>query len=254
MVAESVGAPRDPKMDIKELIEMIKNNTAAQEEETKKMERQTQELLLQKWKPPLPEPRGEEPPLPEPRGEEPPLPEPRGEEPPLPEPRGEEPPLPEPRGEGAKSIPPPQPRPPPLWSSLAPLHPVPRPLLLDTLSVGLDLPSLDLEPRSRQKQSQFSTWSPALLLPDTKTSLHRSQTSLTLPLVTASLPLGDRTSQHWVPVADLCPLLQPPVPRLSFVAPVEPLGSLVAGAWSLPGWAGTWTDPPSSPPVEEGEN
>ncbi|MGH0140220.1 UNVERIFIED_CONTAM: hypothetical protein FKN15_001626 [Acipenser sinensis] len=328
MVAASVGAPGDPRMDFKELIERIIKNTAAQEEQTRKMKRQTQELgvaplfiqereptelerLLQKWElpsrepegvelpskepegvelpsrepegvelrlpepkgeepplpeprgeepplleprgeepplpeprgeepplpeprgeePPLPEPRGEEPPLPEPRGEEPPLPEPRGEEPPLPEPRGEEPPLPEPRGEepqlpepkgeGAKSIPPPQPRPPPLLSSPAPLRPVPRPLLLDTLSVGLDLPSLDLEPRSRQKRSQFSTWSPAPLLPDTKTSLRCSQTSLTLPLVTALLPLGDQTSLHWVPAVDLCPLLQPPVPRLSFRSPLS---------------------------------
>ncbi|MGH0134823.1 UNVERIFIED_CONTAM: hypothetical protein FKN15_021820 [Acipenser sinensis] len=44
--------------------------------------------------------------------------------------------------------------------------------------------------------------------------------SLTLPLVTASLPLSDRTSLHWVPAADLCPLLQPPVPRLSFQSPL----------------------------------
>ncbi|MGH0169216.1 UNVERIFIED_CONTAM: hypothetical protein FKN15_056415 [Acipenser sinensis] len=169
--------------------------------------------------PPLPEPRGEEPLLPESRGEEPPLPEPRGEEPPLPEPRGEEPPLPEPRGE-ARSIPPPQPRPPPLRSSPALLRLVPCPLLLDTLPVGLDLPSLDLEPRSQQNRSQFCTWSPAPLLPNTKTSLRCSQTSLNHPLVTASLPLGDRTSLHWVPAADLCPLLQPPVPQLSFRSPL----------------------------------
>ncbi|MGH0161759.1 UNVERIFIED_CONTAM: hypothetical protein FKN15_041531 [Acipenser sinensis] len=75
----------------------------------------------------------EEPPLPEPRGEEPPLPEPRGEEPPLPEPRGEEPPLPEPRGEEAKSIPPPQPRPPPLETSPALLDAVPWPGLVGPL-------------------------------------------------------------------------------------------------------------------------
>ncbi|MGH0139026.1 UNVERIFIED_CONTAM: hypothetical protein FKN15_068157 [Acipenser sinensis] len=258
---------------IEELIERINRNTAAQIEQTARLERWTIEMglappktqereptelegLLQEWEqasgalqspeprgeePPLPEPRGEEPPLPEPRGEEPPLPEPRGEElplpeprggepplpeprgeePPLPEPRGEEPPLPEPRGEGPKSIHPPQPRPPPLRSSPASLRPVPRPLLLDTLSVGLDLPSLDLEPRSRQKRSQFSTWSPAPLLPDTKMSLRCSQTSLTLPLVTALLPLGDQTSRHWVPAADPCPLLQPPVPRLSFWSPLS---------------------------------
>ncbi|MGH0118133.1 UNVERIFIED_CONTAM: hypothetical protein FKN15_044435 [Acipenser sinensis] len=171
----------------------------------------------------LPEPRGEELPLPEPRAEELPLPESRGEELLLPEPSGEEPPLPEPRGEKAKSIPPPQPRPPPLRSSPAQLRAVPRPSLLDTLSVGLDLPSLDLEPRSRQKRTQFSSWFHALLLPDTKTSLHCSQTSLTLPLVTASLPLSDRTSLHWVPAADLCPLLQPLVPRLSFQSPLTNL-------------------------------
>ncbi|MGH0120718.1 UNVERIFIED_CONTAM: hypothetical protein FKN15_031647 [Acipenser sinensis] len=238
------------------MIEQITRNAVAQGEQLerwgremglapqKRREPTELELLLQEWEqasgalqppepegeelplleprgeePPLPEPKGEKPPLPEPRGEEPPLPEPRREEPPLPEPRGEEPLLPEPRGE-AKSIPPPQPRPPPLRYSSASLRPAPRPLLLDTLSVSLDLPSLDLEPRSRQKRSQVSSWFPAPLLPDTETSLRCSQTSLTLPLVTASLPLSDRTSLHWVPAADLCPLLQPPVPRLSFRSPL----------------------------------
>ncbi|MGH0134530.1 UNVERIFIED_CONTAM: hypothetical protein FKN15_054422 [Acipenser sinensis] len=196
----------------------------------------------------LPEPRGEEPPLPEPRGEEPPLPEPRGEEPLLPEPRGEEPPLPEPRGKEAKSIPPPQPRPPPLGSS-----PVPHPLLLDTLPVFLDLPVLDLEPKSVQHWPQLGPWFPAPLSPSTQTSLGCCQTSLSLPLFAASLPLGDWTSLRRFPGEDLCPLLQTPVPRPTLRSPVKPLGSLVAGARSLPGWAGTWTDPPSSPPVEEGK-
>ncbi|MGH0144708.1 UNVERIFIED_CONTAM: hypothetical protein FKN15_020544 [Acipenser sinensis] len=126
MVAASVGVPRDPKMDFKELLAMIMKNTAAQEEQTRRMERQTQELLRQ-----------------------------RGEEPPLPEPRGEEPPLPEPRGEEGRSIPPLQPRPPPLQSSSALLRPVPQPLLLDTLPVFLDLPVLDLEPRSLQHWPQL---------------------------------------------------------------------------------------------------
>ncbi|MGH0128560.1 UNVERIFIED_CONTAM: hypothetical protein FKN15_040260 [Acipenser sinensis] len=199
------------------MIEQINRNAAAQKEQLERWEREMGlaplkrqereptelELLLQEWEQarvapqspepegeelPPPEPEGEEPSLPKPRGEEPPLPEPRGEEPPLPEPRGEEPPLPEPRGEEAKSPPPPQPRPPLLLSSPAPLRAVPRPSLLDTLPVGLDLPSLDLEPRSRQNRSQFSTWFPAPLLPNTKTSLRCSQMSLTLPLVTASLP------------------------------------------------------------------
>ncbi|MGH0161626.1 UNVERIFIED_CONTAM: hypothetical protein FKN15_057071 [Acipenser sinensis] len=104
---------------------------------------------------------------PEPKREEqlPPLPEPRGEEPPLPEPRGEEPLLPEPRGEEVKSIPPPQPRPPPLWSSPAPLRPVPHPLLQDTLPVFLDLPVLDLEPGSLQHWPQLCPWFPAPLSP-----------------------------------------------------------------------------------------
>ncbi|MGH0175780.1 UNVERIFIED_CONTAM: hypothetical protein FKN15_071439 [Acipenser sinensis] len=213
------------------------------------------DLLLQKWKLELPsqEPEGEEPPLPEPRGEELPMPEPREEELPLPEPEGEEMLPHEPEGEGLLSpelegkevksppppqprppplrpspaplcavprpllldTPPPQPRPPPLRSSPAPLCAVPRPLLLDTLPVGLDLSSLDLEPRSLQNRSQFGTWFPAPLLPSTKTSLRCSQTSLELSLVTTSLPLGDWTSLHRAPAADLCPLLQPPVPRLS---------------------------------------
>ncbi|MGH0148500.1 UNVERIFIED_CONTAM: hypothetical protein FKN15_039142 [Acipenser sinensis] len=163
--------------------------------------------------PPLPEPRGDEPPLPEPRGEEPPLPEPRGEEPPLPEPRGEEPPLPKPRGEEVKSIPPPQPRPPPLQFSLALLHPVPQPLLLDTLPVFLDLPVLDLEHRSLQHWPQLCHWFPAPLSPSTQTSLGCCQTSLLLPLLAALLPLGDRTSLRQFPGEDLCPLRHPPVPR-----------------------------------------
>ncbi|MGH0127650.1 UNVERIFIED_CONTAM: hypothetical protein FKN15_071805 [Acipenser sinensis] len=162
---------------------------------------------------PLPEPRGEELPLPEPRGEELPLPEPRGEELPLPEPRREEPPLPEPRGEEVKSRPPPQPRPPPLQSSSALLRPVPQPLLLDTLPVFLDLPVLDLEPRSLQHWPQLCPWFPAPLSPSTQMSLGCCQTSLLLPLFAASLPLGDRTSLHRFPGEDLGPLRHPPVPR-----------------------------------------
>ncbi|MGH0165000.1 UNVERIFIED_CONTAM: hypothetical protein FKN15_076606 [Acipenser sinensis] len=185
---------------------------------------------------PLPEPEGEELPPPEPEGEELPegvelpsrepegvelpLPEPEGEELPLPEPEGEELLWPELEGEEVKSPPPPQPRPSPLRPSPAPLCAVPRPSLLDTLPVGLDLPSLDLEPRSLQNRLQFGTWFPAPLLPSTKTSLRCSQTSLELPLVTTSLPLGDWTSLHRAPAADLCPLLQPPVPRLSLWLPL----------------------------------
>ncbi|MGH0185807.1 UNVERIFIED_CONTAM: hypothetical protein FKN15_019101 [Acipenser sinensis] len=185
------------------------------------------QLAFQRWvrsreAPLSPAPEGEAPlslPLAEPRGEELPLPEPRGEEPLLPEPRGEEPPLPEPRGE-AKSIPPPQHRPPPLRSSPASLRPVPRPLLLDTLPVFLDLPVLDLEPKSLQHWPQLCPWFPAPLAPSTQTSLGCCQTSLLLPLLAASLPLGDRTSLRRSPGEDLCPLLHPPVPRPTLRSPL----------------------------------
>ncbi|MGH0142606.1 UNVERIFIED_CONTAM: hypothetical protein FKN15_050076 [Acipenser sinensis] len=159
-------------------------------------------------------------PLPEPRGVEPPLPEPSGEELPLLEPRGEKLSLPEPRGE-AKSIPPPQPRPPPLRSSPASLRPVPHPLLLDTLLAFLDLPVLDLEPRSLQHWPQLCPWFPAPLSPSTQTSLGYCQTSLLLPLLADSLPLGDRTSLHRFPGEDLCPLLHPPVPRPTLWSPLS---------------------------------
>ncbi|MGH0123002.1 UNVERIFIED_CONTAM: hypothetical protein FKN15_010278 [Acipenser sinensis] len=197
MVSESVGAPTTQRMDLKELMEMINRNTAAQIEQTKKWRQELGlpdpeptelELLLQKWEQASVAPQS-------------------------PEPEGEELPLPEPRGEEGKSIPPPQPRPPPLQSSSALLRPVPQPLLLDTLPVFLDLPVLDLEPRSLQHWPQLCPWFPAPLSPSTQTSLGCCQTSLLLPLFAASLPLGDRTSLHRFPGEDLGPLRHPPVPR-----------------------------------------
>ncbi|MGH0159041.1 UNVERIFIED_CONTAM: hypothetical protein FKN15_067466 [Acipenser sinensis] len=194
-------------MDFKELIEMINRNTAAQKEQTKKWRQELGlpdpeptelELLLQKWEQASIAPQS---------------PEPEGEELPLPEPRGEEPPLPEPRGEEGRSIPPPQPRPPPLQSSSALLRPVPQPLLLDTLPVFLDLPVLDLEPRSLQHWPQLCPWFPPPLSPSTQTSLGCCHTLLLLPLFAASLPLGDQTSLRRFPGEDLCPLRHPPVPR-----------------------------------------
>ncbi|MGH0141564.1 UNVERIFIED_CONTAM: hypothetical protein FKN15_074521 [Acipenser sinensis] len=131
-----------------------------------------------------------------------------------------------------KSIPPPQPRPPPLRSSSAPLRPVPHPLLQDTLPVFPDLPVLDLEPRSVQHWPQLFPWFPASLSPNTQTSLGCCQTSLLLPLFAASLPLGDRTSLRWSPGEDLCPLLHPPVPRSTLRSPLLDRGvplSLVRG-------------------------
>ncbi|MGH0114898.1 UNVERIFIED_CONTAM: hypothetical protein FKN15_065822 [Acipenser sinensis] len=178
--------PTTQRMDFKELIEMINRNTAAQIEQTKKWRQELGlpdpeptelELLLQKWEQACVAPLS-------------------------PEPEGEEPPLPEPRGEEGKSIPPPQPRPPPLQSSSALLRPVPQPLLLDTLPVFLDLPVLDLEPRSLQHWPQLCPWFPAPLSPSTQTSLGCCQTSLLLPLFAASLPLGDRTSLRRFPGRD----------------------------------------------------
>ncbi|MGH0127240.1 UNVERIFIED_CONTAM: hypothetical protein FKN15_074935 [Acipenser sinensis] len=127
-----------------------------QEQEPTELERLIQEWEQANAAPQSPEPEREEllPPLPEPRGEEPPLLEPRREKTPLPEPRGEEPLLPEPRGEEVKSIPPPQPRPPPRLSSPAPLHPVPHPLLQDTLPVFLDLPVLDFYGRFKDDSTR----------------------------------------------------------------------------------------------------
>ncbi|MGH0179110.1 UNVERIFIED_CONTAM: hypothetical protein FKN15_000743 [Acipenser sinensis] len=197
MVAACVGAPTTQRMDFKELIEMINRNTAAQIEQTKKWRQELGlpdpeptelELLLQKWEQACVAPQS-------------------------PEPEGEELPLPEPRGEEGRSIPPPQPRPPPLQSSSALLRPVPHPLLLDPLPVFLDLPVLDLEPRSLQHWPQLCPWFPAPLSPSTQTSLGCCQTSLLLPLFAASLPLGDRTSLHRFPGEDLGPLRHPPVPR-----------------------------------------
>ncbi|MGH0134596.1 UNVERIFIED_CONTAM: hypothetical protein FKN15_054841 [Acipenser sinensis] len=236
---------------IEELIKRINRKTAAQIEQTaryerwaidmglappKIQEREPTELerLIQAWelllpeprreepplpepteeKPPLPEPRGEEPPLPEPRGEELLLPEPRGEELPLPEPRGEELPLPEPRGEELL-LPEPRGEEPPLP------EPIPHPLLLDTLPVFLDLPVLDLEPRSLQHWPQLCPWFPAPLSPSTQTSLGCCQTSRSLLLFAASLPLGDRTSLRRFPGEDLCPLLYPPVPRSMLRSPLS---------------------------------
>ncbi|MGH0158167.1 UNVERIFIED_CONTAM: hypothetical protein FKN15_061047 [Acipenser sinensis] len=186
-------------MDFKELIDRINRNTAAQKEQTKKWRQERGlpdpeptelDLLLQKWEVVLPsrESRGEEPPLPESEGEELPPPEPEREE------------LPSREPEEVRELPPPQPRPPPLETSPVLLGTVPYPLLLDTLPVCLDLPALDLEPRSLYHQPQFHTWFPTPLSPIIQTSLGCCQTSLKLPLFAALLPLGDRTSLHRSPV------------------------------------------------------
>ncbi|MGH0133835.1 UNVERIFIED_CONTAM: hypothetical protein FKN15_053829 [Acipenser sinensis] len=125
-------------MDFQELIEKINRNTAAQVEQNKtwrlelglpEREPTELELLLQKWELELAK-EAKQSPAPE---ELVLSQEPEEEELPLPEPRGEEPLLPEPRGEEAKSIPPPQPRPPPLETSPALLDAVSWPGLVGPL-------------------------------------------------------------------------------------------------------------------------
>ncbi|MGH0129883.1 UNVERIFIED_CONTAM: hypothetical protein FKN15_023060 [Acipenser sinensis] len=260
MVAACVGAPRDPEMDFKELIAMIVKNTAAQEEQTKKMKEQTKkmeeqtkkwrqelglpdpeptelELLLQKWE------QAEEARLsaaPAREAPESPAPEKlQGEQ--------EEETVPEP--EEVSTTPPPQLQTTTPEEDPALVSAVPCPLLLDTLPVFLDLPAFGLEPRNLHHQPQLCPWFPTPLSPSTQTSLGCCQTSLVLPLFTAKLPLGYRTSLHWSPGEDICPLLHPPVPpAVASVVPVIPVGSQVTVSRSRPGSAGG-TDPPSSPPV-----
>ncbi|MGH0142501.1 UNVERIFIED_CONTAM: hypothetical protein FKN15_040951 [Acipenser sinensis] len=215
MVAASVGAPRDPEMDLKELIEMINWNTAAQKEQTKKWRQELGlpdpeptelELLLQKWEQAEEAVAAREAP-------ESPAPEEllQGEQ--------EEETVPEP--EEVSTAPPPQLQPTTPEEEPALVSTVPCLLLLDTLPVFPDLPTLGLEPRSLHHQPQLCPWFPTPLSPSTQTSLGRYQTSLVLPLFAAKLPLGDRTSLHRSPGEDLCPLLQPPVPRLSLRSPLS---------------------------------
>ncbi|MGH0118111.1 UNVERIFIED_CONTAM: hypothetical protein FKN15_043611 [Acipenser sinensis] len=239
MVAACVGAPRDPEMDLKELIEIINRNTAAQKEQTKKMEEQTKkwrqewglpdpeptelELLLQKWE------QAEEAWLsaaPAREAPESPAPEKlQGEQ--------EEETVPEP--EEVSTTPPPQLQPTTPEEDPALVSAVPCPLLLDTLPVFLDLPVLGLEPRSLHHQPQLCPWFPTPLSPSTQTSLGCCQTSLVLPLFAAKLPLGDRTSLHRFPGEDLCPLLHPPVPQLSLQSPCHP-GGVPSRSFKVPSW------------------
>ncbi|MGH0139059.1 UNVERIFIED_CONTAM: hypothetical protein FKN15_068143 [Acipenser sinensis] len=237
MVAASVGAPTTQrKMEsIEELIARVNRNTDAQLEQTERWEREMGlaplearerereptelELLLQKWEQAREAPLSAVPARETPRS---PAPEdvvlcPEREES-FPEPEEgqprerEVPPPATDKGEEVRRPPPPQPRPPPLRSGPALLQVIPCPLLLDTLPVCLDLPALDLELRSVHHRPQLYPWFPSPLSPNTQTSLGCCQTSLVLPLFTASLPLGERTSLRRSPGEDLCPLLHPPVP------------------------------------------
>ncbi|MGH0149253.1 UNVERIFIED_CONTAM: hypothetical protein FKN15_038575 [Acipenser sinensis] len=148
MVAASVGAPGDPRMDFKELIGRFNKNTAAYKEQTRKMERQIQELglapliiqereptelerLLQRWELPSREPEGVELPSREPEGVELPSREPEGVELPSREPEGVEIPSREPRGEE-----PPHPEPSSMQASPALPREVPSPVIVDTWPEG----------------------------------------------------------------------------------------------------------------------
>ncbi|MGH0135376.1 UNVERIFIED_CONTAM: hypothetical protein FKN15_031243 [Acipenser sinensis] len=176
------------------------------------------------------------------------------------EPRGEKPPLPEPREE-VKKIPPPQPRPPPLKASPALPCVVPCPGIVDTLPECPDLPTLDLAPRSQHCQAQLFAWSLSQLPLKPQTSRHGGQTSLALPLPPTVFPLRLQTSLCRSTASHLClPFLAPghrpalQSPRASRPGPSSPvLCPFHAGSRSLPGSAGG-TNPPSSPPVEEGED
>ncbi|MGH0149833.1 UNVERIFIED_CONTAM: hypothetical protein FKN15_035461 [Acipenser sinensis] len=97
----------------------------------------------------------------------------------------------------------------------------PVPFAPGHLPVCLDLPALDLELRSVHHRPQLYPWFPSPLSPNTQTSLGCCQTSLVLPLFTASLPLGERTSLRRSPGEDLCPLLHPPVPWPSLHSPLS---------------------------------
>ncbi|MGH0142423.1 UNVERIFIED_CONTAM: hypothetical protein FKN15_037656 [Acipenser sinensis] len=162
----------------------------------------------------------EELPPPEPEGEE--LPElqqelqlSEEEELPPPELEGEE--LPELQQElqlyeeeEVKCPAPPQPRPPPQQSSPALVGTVPCPVLVDTLPECMDLPVLDLVPRSGHHQAQLLTWSLAPLPLKPQTSRHGRVTSLAFPLPPAVFPLESQRSLRRSRGSHLCLSLHRP--------------------------------------------
>ncbi|MGH0130675.1 UNVERIFIED_CONTAM: hypothetical protein FKN15_070393 [Acipenser sinensis] len=180
------------------------------------------ELVLQKlvWPAPqqetlVPEPEPElqtlEPELPAPE-RKPSVPDPavlsEEEELPPPEPEGEELQLYE--EEELKCPAPPQPRPPPQQSSPALMGTVPCPVLIDTLPECMDLPVLDLVPRSGHHQAQLLTWSLAPLPLKPQTSRRGCVTSLAFPLPPAVFPLESQRSLHWSCGSHLCLSLHRP--------------------------------------------
>ncbi|MGH0159363.1 UNVERIFIED_CONTAM: hypothetical protein FKN15_037325 [Acipenser sinensis] len=239
-----------------ELIARINRNTTAQLEQTERWERELGlallearereptelELLLQKWEQAREAPLSAVPVREAPRS---PAPEdvvlcPEWEESfPEPEegqPREQEvPPPATDKGEEVRSPPSPQPRPPPLRSGPALLQVIPCPLLLDTLPVCLDLPVLDMEPRSVHHRPQLYPWFPTPLSPSTQASLSCCQMSLVLPLFAAKLPLGDRTLLRRSPGEDLCPLYIILFPGRRFGRPCHP-GGVPCRRFTVPSW------------------
>ncbi|MGH0136544.1 UNVERIFIED_CONTAM: hypothetical protein FKN15_034272 [Acipenser sinensis] len=262
MVAECVGAPTTQKEmesieelikrinseSIEDLIERINSNTAAQKEQTIRMEEQTMrmerelresgwvplerrereptelELLLQKWE------QAEEARLsaaPAREAPESPAPEEllQGEQ--------EEETVPEP--EEVSTTPPPQLQPTTPEEDPALVSAVPCPLLLDTLLVFLDLPALGLEPRSLNHRPQLCPWFPTPLSPSTQTSLGCCQMSLVLPLFAAKLPrvIGHRCVGPQVKTsARCCSLL---FPGCRFGRPCHP-GGVPSRRFKVPSW------------------
>ncbi|MGH0157963.1 UNVERIFIED_CONTAM: hypothetical protein FKN15_053551 [Acipenser sinensis] len=105
---------------------------------------------------------------------------------------------------------PPQPRPPPQQSSPAQVGTVPCPVLVDTLPECLDLPVLDLVPRSGHHQAQLLTWSLAPLPLKPQTSRRGRVTSLAFPLPPAVFPLESQRSLRRSRGSHLCLSLHRP--------------------------------------------
>ncbi|MGH0126930.1 UNVERIFIED_CONTAM: hypothetical protein FKN15_028003 [Acipenser sinensis] len=161
------------------------------------------ELVLQKlvWPAPQQESRVPEP-EPEVQALEPELPAPERK------PAVQELQLPE--EEELKCPAPPQPRPPPQQSSPALVGTVPCPVLVDTLPECMDLPVLDLVPRSGHHQAQLLTWSLAPLPLKPQTSRRGRVTSLAFPLPPAVFPLESQRSLRQSRGSHLCLSLHRP--------------------------------------------
>ncbi|MGH0140783.1 UNVERIFIED_CONTAM: hypothetical protein FKN15_035285 [Acipenser sinensis] len=212
-------------MDIADLIRTLEKSTAEMQEATRKQNECTQqlrqewglptgeqefpvsqlELVLQKLVSPAPQ---QESLLPEPelQAREPELPAPE-RKPAVPELQQE---LQLYEEEELKCPAPPQPRPPPQQSSPALVGTVPCPVLVDTMPECMDLPVLDLVPRSGHRQAQLLTWSLALLPLKPQTSQRGRVTSLAFPLPPAVFPLESQRSLRWSRGSQLCLSLHRP--------------------------------------------